>query len=137
MKTRRVVVRDAVALVAQIASLYLLSRIAEYVLARFAIPLPAGALGLALLFALLASGALPLAWIERGASLLVRHLGLFLTPYAVGLMAFGDLMLASGLALLVVLIASTASGMAATGWVAQAVTGLRARRLDFTRRIEQ
>lgn len=137
MKTHRVFMRDAAILVAQVAALHLLSRVAEYVTTLFAIPLPAGALGLAALFALLASGTLQLTWIERGASLLVRHLGLFLIPYAVGLMAFGDLMLTHGLTLLVVLVASTAGGMAATGWVAQAVMALRARKAAFTPRIEQ
>ena len=117
----------AAQLAAQIVGLWLVSLLAQVLAALLPMPVPAGAIGLAMLFALLCANVIPLASIERGASLLVRHLGLFLIPYAVSIMAFSELLLASGLALAVSLVGSTAIGMWATGWsaqaAAQAVTG--------------
>ncbi len=116
-------------LLLQISALALLSWSATLVTRYLPFPVPAGAVGMCLLFALLASGWLPLRWIERGAALLVRHLGLFLIPYAVSFMAFGDLFAAGGIALLVLILGSTGVGIAVTGWTAQCVASLQIPRL--------
>jgi holin-like protein len=108
----------------QIAALWLLSVIARYLAAFSPLPLPAGAVGMVLLFALLGSGLLRPRWIEAGADLLIRHLGLFLVPYAVSFIAFAELIAASGAAILAVVVASTAIGIAAAGWAAQAAARL-------------
>ena len=109
-------------LVVQLFGLWLLAAIAQWFSARLPIPVPPGAVGMTMLFALLCSGVVSLDAIERGAMLLVRHLGLFLIPYAVSVMAFADLLASSGLALAVALVGSTAIGMGATGWTAQATS---------------
>ena len=117
-------------LAVQILGLWLLALIAQALVAQLPVPIPSGALGLAILFALLLTGIVPLRSIERGASVLVRHHGLFLTPYAVSIIAFSELLLASGLGLAIALIASTAIGMAATGWAAQSTAQSLHRRRD-------
>lgn len=122
---------------AQIGALWLVSLIAEAVVARLPVPIPAGAIGMAMLFALLCARLIPLAAIEHGATLLVRHLALFLVPYAVSIMAFADLMLASGIALAVSLIGSTLVGMAATGFAAQTAAQTSIERRDSVRRAER
>jgi len=104
----------------QIAGLWLLSLLAQALAARSPLPVPAGALGLLLLFALLATGALRSEWIAEGADLLVRHLALFLVPFAVGFMAFADLFAAAGSAIGLAVVVSTACGIAAAGFTAQA-----------------
>lgn len=117
MSSKQTVLRNAAVLIAQIALLWLISEAARHAAALLPFPVPAGAIGLVMVYVLLCAGWLRLSWIERGAALLVRHLGLFLVPFGVGFMAFGDVMAAQGIALLAVLIASTAFGIGATGWM--------------------
>ena len=112
--------RAGVTLAAQLAALGALSWLAHLLAKLSPVPIPAGAIGMALLFALLAFGVVKLAWIEPCAGLLVRHLGLFLIPHAVSAIELGTTLRSGGIALLCVLIASTLIGMAAAGWSAQA-----------------
>src|SRR5687768_5802272 len=88
--------RQVLIVAGQIAALWSVSWVATGIAALSPLPLPAGTVGLALLFSLLCAGVVRAQWIERGADVLVRHLGLFLIPYAVSLMAFGDLIAANG-----------------------------------------
>ena len=122
--TKQSASRDTPALIAQIALLWIISEAARYIAALLPFPVPAGAIGLLMLFLLLYSGVLRLSWIERGAALLIRHLGLFLVPFAVGLMVFRDVIVAQGIALLVAVIASTAFGIAVTGWMSEVILHL-------------
>lgn len=52
---------------------------------RLGLPLPAGVLGLLLLFAALSLGLVQLSWVERAASFLLRHMVLLFVPLTVGL----------------------------------------------------
>lgn len=104
----------------QVAALWLLSWLAKALASLSPLPLPAGAVGLGVLFALLCAGVVRAQWIEAGADLLVRHLGLFLIPYAVSVISYGELVARSGAAILGTIVASTVIGMAAAGWAAQA-----------------
>ena len=85
------------------------------------------------MFGLLCAGVVRAQWIQTGADLLVRHLGLFLIPYAVSFMAFGELIAASGFAILGVVIASTTIGIAAAGCAAQAATRASVARTSLLR----
>jgi holin-like protein len=78
-----------------------------------------------MLFALLTSGVIRLEWVEAGASLLVRHLAFFFIPTTVGLMAFGDLFVSHGVAIVVTLIVSAAIGICVAGLTSQALTRWR------------
>ncbi len=124
MLGKQTALRNAAVLIAQIGLLWLTSEAARRAAALLPFPVPAGALGLVMLYLLLCAGWLRLSWIERGAALLVRHLGLFLVPFGVGFMAFGDVMAAQGIALLAVLIVSTAFGIGATGCMSEIVLHL-------------
>jgi holin-like protein len=75
------------------------------------LPLPGNLAGMLMLCALLSTGVIHLEWVEAGASLLVRHLAFFFIPIAVGLMAFGDLFVRHGVAIIVTLIVSAGIGI--------------------------
>lgn len=82
-------------------------------------PLPGNLVGMLLLLALLRLGVVRLEHIEEAAGLLLRHLNLFFIPLAVGLMAWGGLLGASGLGLGVSLAGSAAVCLAVAGLVGQ------------------
>lgn len=121
---------------AQVAALWLLGLLSQALAVHSPVPLPAGAVGLVLLFTLLATGVLRSDWIAEGADLLVRHLALFLVPIAVGFMAFAELIAANGVRLMIVVAASTACGIAAAGWTAQAAARRPQRTQTAVRRSE-
>lgn len=104
---------------AQIAALYLLHRAGGWIAGALALPLPGNLIGMLLLLALLATGAIKLQWIERGATLLIRHLAFFFVPIAVGLLSYADVLLQDGFALLAALLLSAAVGIYLCGLAAQ------------------
>jgi holin-like protein len=81
--------------------------------------LPGNLVGMLLLFAMLSSRVIPLAWVQEAASVLTRHFAFFFIPLAVGLIAFKGLFLQHGLPILGTLIFSAACGMFLCGSVAQ------------------
>jgi holin-like protein len=85
-------------------------------------PIPGPVIGLALLagFAL-ARGQMPEPVIVAGDAIL-RHLSLLFVPAGVGLIAFGDRLVAEGSRLAIVLIASTAITMVVTALVFRALS---------------
>lgn len=102
---------------AQIAALLALSKLGAALAGTLGLPLPGNMVGMLCLLALLWSGLVRLEWLERGASLLLKHLAFFFVPIAVGLMSFGDMWRSSGLALLAILAASAAAGILCAGYV--------------------
>jgi holin-like protein len=104
-----------VGIAAQIAALAALNYAGYAIAGVLRVALPGNLVGMLLLLALLASGAVRLEWIERTTSFLLRHLAFFFIPIAVGIMGFGELMRASGLALLLILLASSLVGIWAAG----------------------
>lgn len=103
----------------QIALLAGFSQLGFMFVDRLHLPLPGNLLGMLFLLALLASGILPLNWIDAGASLLLTHLAFFFVPIAVGLMGFSDLLQQHGLALLVALVLAAGVGIVVAGFVTQ------------------
>ncbi|MDO2948543.1 CidA/LrgA family protein [Aeromonas simiae] len=51
-------------------------------------PFPGSIIGMLILFLLLSTQLVRLAWVERGATLLLRHMGILFVPVAVGLVAW-------------------------------------------------
>lgn len=117
--------RHAAVILLQITLLLLVNQTAHAVVAALELPVPGNLLGMLILLALLVSGLLPLRYIEAGASLLTRHLAFFFIPITVGLMAFADVFLANGPAILVILVLSAAAGICVAGLSAQRLAARR------------
>lgn len=94
------------------------------------LPLPGNLVGMVLMLLLLGTGVVKLAWIDRTASLLLKHLAFFFIPIAVGIIGLGAVLRSSGLLLLAVLVASAAAGIIAAGWSAQAAARAHKRLAD-------
>lgn len=86
---------------------------------RLALPLPGNVVGAIVLFALLSSGAVKLAWVERGGDLLLKHLSLFFVPAAVGVLQHRAQLRPHLLELALVIVVTTAITMLVTGLAAQ------------------
>ena len=112
--------RKLVIIISQLAFLALINR-AGYMLAHvLSLRLPGNLVGMLILFALLSGRLIRLEWIEEGASILTRHLAFFFIPIAVGLIAFKEVFLQHGLAILGTLIVSATAGILLCGFIAQA-----------------
>jgi holin-like protein len=116
-------------LVAQLAALLVLNQLGYAVAAALHLPLPGNLLGMLFLFALLATGVVPVTWVEASSSLLVRHLAFFFIPITVGLMGLGDVFLANGPAILVTLLVSAVLGICVAGLSSQRLASRRQRTL--------
>lgn len=84
-----------------------------------AVPLTGSLWGMAILFALLTSGALPERWVRSASAGLIRILGLLFVPVGVGIVAYGSLVADHALAIAVSIVAGSAATLLA---VAAAVT---------------
>ena len=112
--------RKLVIIISQLAFLALVNR-AGYLLAHvLSLRLPGNLVGMLILFALLSGRLVRLEWIQEGASILTRHLAFFFIPIAVGLVAFKEVFLQHGLAILGTLIVSATAGILLCGFIAQA-----------------
>lgn len=100
---------------AVLAALYGLG---EWLVRLLRVPFPGSLVGMVLCAALLAAGALPLAWVEEAADLLLRHMPLYFLPILAGLAAVWDLVRGSLGWALVAVVASTLAVLAVTGAVA-------------------
>jgi holin-like protein len=108
----------AARLVLQTGALVGIDQLAQGLARHWTLPLPSNLVGMLLLSLLLATGLVPEAWFAGAAGLFNRHLAFFFVPIAVGLLAYGSLLRAHGLALLLVIALSTTAGIAAAGWIA-------------------
>ncbi|AVX21101.1 holin-like protein [Carboxydocella sporoproducens DSM 16521] len=99
--------------------LYGIYQLGNYLASLTHVPIPGNVLGMSLLFFALVSGLIPLAWIEAGANLLLKHLAFFFIPISVGLMAWGHLFRQAGLQLFLALLISAAVTILVTGYTAQ------------------
>jgi holin-like protein len=112
--------RKLLIIISQLALLALINR-AGYLLAhRLSLRLPGNLVGMLILLALLSARLVRLEWIEEGASILIRHLAFFFIPIAVGLIAFKEVFLENGFAILGTLIVSATAGILLCGFIAQA-----------------
>ena len=119
--------RKLVIVISQLAFLVLLNR-AGYMLAHvLSLRLPGNLIGMLILLALLSGRLIRLEWIQEGASILTRHLAFFFIPIAVGLIAFKEVFLQHGLAILCTLIISAIAGMLLCGFMTQAFKEKEAR----------
>lgn len=84
---------------------------------RVGVPLPAGVLGLLLLFGGLLSGKLRAGWVERAAGLLLRHMVLLFVPLTVGLVEMGKVISRQAGAIIASLLVSFLAVLLTTGWL--------------------
>jgi holin-like protein len=111
---------EQAALVAlQLTGLWALNFAGVWAVQQAALPIPGNLLGMLALYALLALGVVKLAWFDLTGSFLLRHLAFFFVPITVGLMNSGPLLLAHGLAIMLVLTLSAAVGILLAGFVSQ------------------
>jgi holin-like protein len=119
-----VVARDCAVLGGQVAVLWMVNWFSHRVVEALHIPVSGNVAAVLLMFFLLQTGAMPLAMVEKAATLMLRHLALFFLPIAVGLVSFSALWLASGLPILATLLVSALVGFVVTGRLCQRFTGL-------------
>jgi holin-like protein len=82
---------------------------------KIGVPIPGGVLGLLLFYFSLLLGLIKLQWVERGASLLLRHMVLLFVPLTVGLIGFGPTLKSQGRAILASLFISFVAVLLTTG----------------------
>ena len=111
--------RDIMLLAIQLGGLFAINAAGYALVHVLHAPIPGNAVGLALLFTLLATNVVKVEWFDRAGSLLVKHMAFFFIPIAVGLMQFGGLLLSSGAALIAALILSAALGIVLAGTFTQ------------------
>jgi len=111
--------RDSCLFIAQLAFLWLIYQLGQFISKFFHLPVPGNVLGMMILFLLLSLKIVKINWVEKGALFLNKHLAFFFVPIAVGLMTYTPLLKESGLALAVILFGSSIIGMAITGGVSQ------------------
>jgi len=85
------------------------------------LPLPAGLLAMLTVLGLLLTRLLPLAAVQRGASFLLRHIGILFVPVCVGAVRQLPLLRAHGWAFAGLIVAGALAGQAVCGVVAQAL----------------
>ncbi len=82
---------------------------------RLGVPIPGGVLGLLLLYGALSLGLVRLAWLQRAADLLLRHMVLLFVPLTVGLMEMGHVLSSQAVALTASLVVSFVAVLLTTG----------------------
>jgi holin-like protein len=100
---------------------------------RTHLPVPGGVLGMGLLILLLAFRLLPLAWVKRGADLLLKEMLLFFIPAVVAVVQYPALVLRKGISLFLVILAGTSLVMVCTALVMESAVRAQ-RRLRVARR---
>jgi holin-like protein len=118
------VIRNCAVLGGQIAVLWMVNWFSHRAVEAMGIPVPGNVAAVLLMFFLLQTRAMPLAMVEKAATLLLRHLALFFLPIAVGLVSFSALWMTSGLPILVILLVSALVGFVVTGRLCQRFTRL-------------
>jgi holin-like protein len=79
------------------------------------VPIPGGVLGLLAFYLAMSAGLVKLQWVERAATLLLRHMVLLFVPLAVGLMDMGPLLSRQSVAIFSSLLGSFLAVILTTG----------------------
>ncbi|WP_019535488.1 CidA/LrgA family protein [Paenibacillus ginsengihumi] len=87
--------------------------------------IPGSILGIGLVFALLQLKILKLEWIDLGAKWLLAEMLLFFIPPAAGMIQYKELLLDSGLRILLVIVCSTVVVMACSGLLTERLARVR------------
>lgn len=82
---------------------------------RVGVPIPGGVLGLLMFYLALLLGLVKLAWVERAANFLLRHMVLLFVPLTVGLMDMGPVLSRQAAAIIASLAVSFVAVLLTTG----------------------
>ena len=85
------------------------------------LPLPGGLTGLVLLAITLATGLLPMHFVEQTADALLSEMSLFFIPASVGLILYADLLLQNSVAIILTVLLSTLIVLCLTGKIVEQV----------------
>jgi holin-like protein len=96
---------------------------AVWVVEEMQLPIPGNLIGMVALYALLSLGIVKVAWFDAAGSFLVKHLGFFFIPIAVGVMDAGGLLAEHGIGTTLTLVVSAIIGIALTGLISQSLLG--------------
>ncbi|NDJ59291.1 CidA/LrgA family protein [Enterobacteriaceae bacterium 4M9] len=94
---------------------------AQWLVSWLHVPLPANVVGLLLMLTLIITRVLPLKWVRTGAAWLLAEMLLFFVPAVVAVVNYGDLLLAEGWRILLVIVLSTLMVLGSTAWVVEKV----------------
>ncbi|RLQ94281.1 CidA/LrgA family protein [Falsibacillus albus] len=103
----------------QLGFLTVIYYVSAWVVGILNLLIPAGVFGMILMYVLLSTGVIKMSYISKGSAFLIRHLGFFFIPIAVGLMAYGGLIKTSGIQILIMIVFSTVIGLGVTAGVSQ------------------
>ncbi|WP_444684314.1 CidA/LrgA family protein [Alkalicoccus luteus] len=106
-------------LVLQIGFLFIIYQSAVWLVQLTALPIPANVAGMVILMLLLFSGLLPEAYVQLGASAMLRYLGLLFVPFCVAAVLGPAANGLVSLDQLIILAVTTVAGIAAGGLVFQ------------------
>ncbi|MGG1688761.1 CidA/LrgA family holin-like protein [Heyndrickxia ginsengihumi] len=105
----------------QVLLLLLFTKAMNWFVYLLHLPLPGNILSMMILFVLLQTKIIKLAWIEFGVNFLLAELLLFFIPSAVGVIKYKTLLLENGLEIMAVLITSLITVMIGSGWIADEI----------------
>lgn len=103
----------------QFAVIFAFLALGEYIVYLTGIKVPSSIIGMILLTVSLKAGVVKLSWVERTADFLVRNLGFFFIPAAVGVMNCFGLLADQWLPVVGASVLSTAVVIGVTGWMHQ------------------
>ena len=122
---RKVIVR-ALEILAAVALSQLGYRLAPWL----ALPVPWSVVAVGVLFSLLSNRLVPARWFDKAVALLIKHLPMLVILVAVGILMFGDLVTARGLAIALTLLGSAIAGLAIPRMLGRASPLFTRRHLD-------
>lgn len=111
--------KKSIKLSLQIAVLYGIYLLGEWIQDVLSLFVPGSVIGLILLFTALQTNLFNVRWIEEGASFFVRHLTLFFIPATVGVMEYYGMFAGKGILLIVIVLLSTILVMGSAGFISQ------------------
>ncbi|AOV95776.1 murein hydrolase regulator LrgA [Edwardsiella hoshinae] len=120
---------------AQVALYALLFVFSQWLVSRFALPVPANIVGMLLMLALIALRIVPLAWVKAGSRWLLAEMLLFFVPAVVAVMNYAALLMVEGWRIVAVIALSTLLTLGLTALVVDRVYRFE-RRLQRRRRAE-
>ncbi len=106
------VARNVAVKALKLLALVALSQLGYRLASWMALPVPGSVVAVGLLLSLLSNRIVPARWFDKAVALLLKHLPMLVILVAVGILMFGDLITARGLAIALTLSGSAIAGFA-------------------------